>query len=181
MHQVQTHAYISQHFTPSHGYASPYATTPGGVMVDPEERFRTTHTTYVVPASAAQPLPAAASDAFLTRLGNLEEAFRQAKGTDHQSYQFRDLCLFLEATLPAKFRIPKFEKYNGRGCPISHLKAYCGDLPQLWHDDRLLIRLLQKSLTGPGSSGSLPLTWPRCRLGTTFPRLSFGNILSILT
>ena len=51
--------------------------------------------------------------------------------------------------LPLKFRILDFEKYNGRGCPIAHLKAYCGDLPQLQADDRLLIRLFQKSLTNP--------------------------------
>ena len=100
-------------------------------MVDPEECFRATHTAYAIPASAAQPLPAATSDAYLARLDNLERALRQVQGMDRQSYRFRDLCLFPEVTLPVKFHIPEFEKYNGRGYPISHLKAYCGDLPQL--------------------------------------------------
>ena len=63
------------------------------------------------------------------------------QGTDLHSYQFRDLCYFPEAVLPPKFCIPDFEKYNGRGCPIAHMKAYYGDLAQLQADDRLLIRL----------------------------------------
>ena len=35
------------------------------------------------------------------------------------------------------------------GCSFSHLRAYCGDLAQLHADERLLICLFQKSLTGP--------------------------------
>ena len=71
------------------------------------------------------------------------------QGQNCQPYQFRDLCYFPEATLPENFRIPEFDKYNSRGCPITHLKAYCCDLAQLQADDKLLIRLFQKSLTGP--------------------------------
>ena len=63
------------------------------------------------------------------------------QGTDRQSYQFQDLCYFTEAILLANFRILEFDKYNGRGCPISHLKAYCSDLVQLQTDDKLLICL----------------------------------------
>ena len=70
------------------------------------------------------------------------------QGTNLHSYQFQDLCYFLEAVLPPKIKIPDFEKYNGRGCPIAHMKAYCGDLAQLQADDRLLICLFQKSLIG---------------------------------
>ena len=46
------------------------------------------------------------------------------------------------------FCIPDFDKYNGKGCPISYLRAYCGDLTQLQGDERFLIRLFQKSLIG---------------------------------
>ena len=108
-----------------------------------------THTAYAVPTSAAPLSSVATSDALLAKVGDLERALHQVQGTDRQSYQFQDLCNFPEATLPANFRIPKFEKYNGRGCSISHLKAYCSDLVQLQTDDRLLIHLFQKSLTGP--------------------------------
>ena len=74
-------------------------------------------------------------------MGNLERALRLIQGGDRQSYQFRDLCYFPEAVLPPNFHIPEFDKYNGKGCPISHLWAYCGNLVQLQADERLLIRL----------------------------------------
>ena len=51
------------------------------------------------------------------------------------------LCYFLEAVLPINFHVSEFEKYNGKGWPISHLRAYYGDLAQLQADNRLLIRL----------------------------------------
>ena len=82
-------------------------------------------------------------------MGDLEKALHLVQGGDRQSYQFWDLCYFPKAVVPSKFQIPDFDKYNGRGCPISHLRAYCGDLAQLQADERLLIRLFQKSLTGP--------------------------------
>lgn len=49
--------------------------------------------------------------------------------------------------------MPELEKYNGKGCPLAHLRAYCSDLIQLQDDDGLLIWLFQKSLTSP------TLTW----------------------
>ena len=79
----------------------------------------------------------------------LEKALCLVQGTDHQSYHFQDLYYFPEVVLPPKFRILDFDKYNGRGCPITHLKVYYGDLAQLQADKRLLIHLFLKSLTGP--------------------------------
>ena len=87
-------------------------------------------------------------DTLLARMGDLERALCLVHDGDRQSYQFRDLCYFPRAVLPSKFHILDFDKYNGRGCLISHLRAYCGDLAQLQADERLLIRLFQNSLTG---------------------------------
>ena len=64
-------------------------------------------------------------------MGDLERALRLVQGGDRQSYQFRDLCYFPEAVLPPNFHIPDFDKYNGKGYPISNLRAYCRDLAQL--------------------------------------------------
>ena len=60
-----------------------------------------------------------------------KRALHLVQGSDRQSYQFQDLCYFPEAVLPLKFHIPDFDKYNGKGCPISHLRAYYGNLAQL--------------------------------------------------
>jgi hypothetical protein len=90
-----------------------------------------------------------ALDPLLKRIEELEQTIRKASGFSRQPYQFRDLCCYPDAVLPPNFRIPDFEKYRGRGCPIAHLKAYCGDMAPLQADERLLIRLFQKSLAGP--------------------------------
>ena len=83
MHQqIQSPACISPHYTPLHGYASPHGLAPGGVMVDPEERSRATHTVDAVHASAAQSSPAATSDILLARMDDLERALRQVHGMD---------------------------------------------------------------------------------------------------
>ena len=78
LHQnFQASAYISPHFTPSHGYADPHTMTSGSVTVDPKEHFRVTHTAYAAPALATPISMAATSDALLTRMGDLERALRQ--------------------------------------------------------------------------------------------------------
>ena len=118
-------------------------------MVDPEEHLGATKSAYVIPAPTAPSPSAASPDPLDNRVGVLEKGLRLVQGVDHQSYQFQDLCYFLEAVLPLKFCILDFDKYNGRSCPIAYLKAYYRDLAQLQTDERLLIRPFQKSLTGP--------------------------------
>ena len=87
-----------------------------------------THSAYVAPAPVAPSPSTAHLDPYDNRFAVLEKALRQMQGTGLHSYQFRDLCYFPEAVHPSKFKISDFEKYNGKGCPISHLKVYCGDL-----------------------------------------------------
>ena len=150
MHQqVPTPACIPSYTAPTHGYVGHHVVSPGDAIVDLEEHLGAIQSAYVIPAPAA-PSPSAASPTPLdNRVSVLEKALRLVQGVDHQSYQFRDLCYFLEVVLPLKFHILDFDKYNGRGCPIAHLKAYDGDLAQLQADEKLLIRLFHKSLTGP--------------------------------
>lgn len=47
-----------------------------------------------------------------------------------------------------KSLVPDFEKYDGKACPYTDLKVYCGDMFQLGSDEKLLVQLFQKSLTG---------------------------------
>lgn len=55
----------------------------------------------------------------------------------------------------------EFEKYNGKGCPISHLKAYCADVCALEKNEGAVIRLFQKSLTGPALKWFTSLDYPK--------------------
>ena len=96
-------------------------------MVDPEEHLGATHTAYVNPTQIALFLPTTTADALHTRMGDLE---RLVRGGECQSFEFWDLCYFPEAVLPSNFHISDYDMYNGKGCPISHLRTYCGDLPQ---------------------------------------------------
>ena len=118
-------------------------------MVDPEEHPGAIQPAYMVSAPVASPYAAANPDPINNRVDVLEKALRLVQGANLQPHLFRDLCYFPEAVLPSMFKIPDFEKYNGRGCLLAHLKAYCRDLAQLQANERLLICLFQKSLTGP--------------------------------
>ena len=86
LHQVQTPAYISQHYSQSHGYAGPHASTPGGVMVDPKKCFRAIHTAYVTPTLPAPVSTAVTSGTLHSRISDLERALRRLQGMDWQSY-----------------------------------------------------------------------------------------------
>ncbi|WRX10955.1 Retrotransposon gag domain - like 10 [Theobroma cacao] len=59
-----------------------------------------------------------------------------------------ELCLVLDVLIPAKFKVPKFEKYDGTNCPMAHITMYCRKIVAQSHDDKLLIHFFQDSLTG---------------------------------
>ncbi|KAK4706828.1 hypothetical protein R3W88_033624 [Solanum pinnatisectum] len=60
---------------------------------------------------------------------SLEQSIRDMQGLGgHKGISFSDLCIFPHIHLPAGFKTPKFEKYDGNGDPIAHLKKYCNQL-----------------------------------------------------
>ena len=57
------------------------------------------------------------------RINKMEEMIKRAcKMEDLMDYQ--SLLLFLDVRLPPKFKMPTFDKFDGIGCPKSHLKMY---------------------------------------------------------
>ncbi|EOY05656.1 Gag-pro-like protein [Theobroma cacao] len=58
------------------------------------------------------------------------------------------LCLVPDVLIPAKFKVPEFEKYDGTKCPMTHITMYCRKMAAQSHDDKLLIHFFQDSLTG---------------------------------
>ena len=72
-----------------------------------------------------------------SRLETLQEELRQVRGTySYGGTHFDDLCLYPNAKLPPKFKCPEFEKYSGTGCPMSHLKLYCGAMCQYGRNEK---------------------------------------------
>ena len=60
----------------------------------------------------------------------------------------QDLCLVPRVRIPAKFKVPDFEKYKGNSCPQSHLTMYARKMSTYNEDHQLLIHYFQDSLTG---------------------------------
>ncbi|KAF3656916.1 hypothetical protein FXO37_15228 [Capsicum annuum] len=63
------------------------------------------------------------------KLRNLELTMKNLQGLrGYKSISYKDLCMFPGVHLPLGFKMPKFEKYNGHGDPVAHLRRYCNQL-----------------------------------------------------
>ncbi|XP_075097055.1 uncharacterized protein LOC107804506 [Nicotiana tabacum] len=86
------------------------------------------------------------------RVKNLEQRLKNMQGLAGQkSISFKYLCMFLDVHLSPGFKTPKFEKYDGHGDPIAHLKRYCNQLRGAGRNEELLVAYFGESLTGVAS------------------------------
>ncbi|XP_016704158.1 uncharacterized protein [Gossypium hirsutum] len=69
----------------------------------------------------------------------------------HQGIDAKDLSLVPDLVLPPKFKMPKFEKYNGTSCPEAHITMFCRRMAGYVNNDQLLIHYFQDSLVGVAS------------------------------
>nr|XP_033508206.1 uncharacterized protein LOC117273216 [Nicotiana tomentosiformis] len=61
---------------------------------------------------------------------------------------YNDLCMFPDIHLPAGFKMPKFNLYDGRGNPVAHLRGYCSEMRSVGGKDELLMAYFSESLSG---------------------------------
>ena len=59
-----------------------------------------------------------------------------------------NLCWFPDLIIPPKFKMPDFEKYNGKGDPKLHLNMYIGHMAPYLKEEKLMIHCFQHSLSG---------------------------------
>ena len=86
------------------------------------------------------------------KLDVLEERLRAIEGTEvYGNIDATQLCLVSGLIIPAKFKVPAFDKYDGSTCPRSHLIMYCRKMAAHINNDKLLVHCFQDSLTGPAS------------------------------
>ncbi|WRX29161.1 Retrotransposon gag domain - like 10 [Theobroma cacao] len=79
----------------------------------------------------------------------LEERLRAIERVDRfGTMDATELCLMSDVLIPAKFKVSKFEKYDGTKCPMAHITMYCRKMAAQSHDDKLLIHFFQDSLIG---------------------------------
>lgn len=74
-----------------------------------------------------------------SKIESLENQIKHLKGSHTDGVLFSDICLYLDLKYPPMFRIPKFEKYDGNGCPRTHLQLYGIGLSQYVRNEKLLI------------------------------------------
>ncbi|XP_077249459.1 uncharacterized protein LOC143888967 [Tasmannia lanceolata] len=70
----------------------------------------------------------------------------QVKGP--KKINMSDFSLFPGVTLPPKFRMPDFDKYDGTGCPWSHLRSFISNLEGYGLSPEQIAKVFPMSLTG---------------------------------
>ncbi|KAM3377038.1 hypothetical protein P3S68_009451 [Capsicum galapagoense] len=68
-----------------------------------------------------------------------------------KSVSYKDLCMFPDVHLSLGFKMPKFEKYEGHGDPVAHLKKFCNQLRGVGGKEELLLAYFGESLEGVAS------------------------------
>lgn len=78
----------------------------------------------------------------------LEERMLAMEGQKASGLDFESLGLVSDVTIPRKFKIPTFTKYDGASCPQMHLRAYVRKIQPHTADRKLWIHFFQESLSG---------------------------------
>uniref|UniRef100_A0A7N2MMI3 Retrotransposon gag protein n=1 Tax=Quercus lobata TaxID=97700 RepID=A0A7N2MMI3_QUELO len=87
------------------------------------------------------------------RINKVEEMIQRArKMEDLMDYQ--SFSLLPDVRLPLKFKMSTLDKFDGTGCPKSHLKMYMRVMQPLGATEELLAQMFQNTLTGPLLGGS---------------------------
>ncbi|PHT77217.1 hypothetical protein T459_20739 [Capsicum annuum] len=86
------------------------------------------------------------------KLRSLELTMKNFQGLGgYKSVSYKDLCKFPGVHLRLGFKMPKFEKYDGHGDPIAHLRCYCNQLRGAGGKEELLMAYFSESLSGLAS------------------------------
>ncbi|XP_070006112.1 uncharacterized protein [Nicotiana sylvestris] len=117
--------------------------------------------TYVTPYSFTQPPQCDLSveqenvvknpeqEEMARKIKSLEQSLKIMQGLSVQkSVSYSDLCMFPHVHLPVGFKMPKFEKHDGRGDSVAHLKRYCNQLRGASGKEELLMAYFEESLIG---------------------------------
>ena len=93
----------------------------------------------------------------------LEKRLRAMEGDQVFGATAKEMCLVSGLVIPAKFKTPDFDRYEGHSCPKSHLIMYYRKMAAHVEDDKLMIHCFQDSLRGAPSKWYLSLDQSRIR------------------
>jgi len=75
------------------------------------------------------------------KVKSLEQSFRDMRGLGVQvSVAYKDLCLFPDVQLPAGFKMPKFDLYDGHVDPVAHFRGFCSKMRGAGEKDKFLMK-----------------------------------------
>ncbi|XP_070004823.1 uncharacterized protein [Nicotiana sylvestris] len=79
----------------------------------------------------------------------LKEAFKSLKTVrSMEGLEYEDVCVHPDVDLPAGYKVPKFDMFDGKGNPRAHLMLYCDKLVGVGNDEAIRMKLFIRSLTG---------------------------------
>ena len=81
------------------------------------------------------------------RMAKMEERIRRARKME-ELMDYDTLSLFPNVRLPPKFKMPTLNKFDGTGCPKSHMKMYMKAMQPLGVTEEVLAQMFQNTLTG---------------------------------
>ena len=96
------------------------------------------------------------------RTNKMEEMIRRARKMEYLM-DYDSLSLFPNVRLPLKFKMPTLDKFDGTGCPRSHLKMYMIAMQPLGATKEVLDQMFQNTLTGVALRWFLNLDDARAR------------------
>ncbi|XP_070049807.1 uncharacterized protein [Nicotiana tomentosiformis] len=120
---------------------------------------------YESPTENEKALKTGEPDKMVRKMKSLEQNIKNIQGLGgHKSVSFSNLCLFPHIHFPPGFKTPKFEKYDGHGDPIAHLKKYCNQLRGARGKEELLMAYFGESLMGVASEWFIDQDVSHCHI-----------------
>ena len=111
----------------------------------------------------------------------MDNKLKEIKGVDDLgSEDPRELSLVPDLVIPPKFKMPKFEKYDGTKCLENHLATYCNKMAGHAHNEDLLIHVFYDSLTGAAAQWYMKLKKDQIRTWRDLARAFFKRYKYIL-
>ncbi|XP_070015856.1 uncharacterized protein [Nicotiana sylvestris] len=83
------------------------------------------------------------------KVRSLTQSFRNMLGFGGQvSVADKDLCLFPDVQLSVRFKMPKFDVYDGHEYLVAHLRGFCSKMRGAGRKDEILMAYFSQSLSG---------------------------------
>ena len=110
------------------------------------------------------------------RCNLLDKRLKEIEGMDDlRSMDPRELSLVLDVVIPPKFKMPKFEKYDGTKCHENHLATYCNKMAGHARNEDLLIHVFYDSLAGAATQWYRGLKKNQIRTWRDLARVFLGR------